>query len=178
MIDILTDMLKLSKEYADTNSDESVESFIEWLCYKNKLQKPTKKTSNSSLIFALNKANIKIKNSSKEILKSYNLTSLDDYYYLLELKKHKTLSKSILINNINHEISTGSEIIKRLLKANLLIQTVDVNDKRVKLVSLSSQAFTLLAILEDKLTDLFDKKLEYVYEEEKALFLKLLNKVS
>jgi len=177
MINILTDMLKYSKEYSDTGGEESIDAFTMWLCSKNKLQKPTKNVENSSLIFALSQANTSIKSNSKEILKNCNLNSLDDYYYLLELKKHKVLSKSVLITRLNHEISTGTEIIKRLLKANLITQSVDTNDKRVKLVALTSQALTLLAILDNQLHALFDDSLKNFSEEEKGLFLSLLKKL-
>lgn len=177
MVDILTEMLKYSKEYCDTNKDESVEAFIDWLCHKNKLQNPTKKTPNSSLIFEINRANTEIKNITKDVLRSCNLNSLDDYYYLLELKHHKSLSKSVLINSFNHEISKGSEIIKRLINAKLLIQTTDTNDKRVKLVKLTSQAITILSILENKLSDIYHESLVPFHEEEKEALVKLLKKM-
>lgn len=177
MVDILTEMIKYSKEYCDTSKDESVEAFIEWLCYKNKLQNHTKKVSNSALIFEINRVNTDIKNISKNILRSCNLNSLDDYYYLVELKKYKSLSKSVLINSFNHEISKGSEIIKRLINAKLLTQTTDANDKRVKLIKLTPQAITILSILENKLSDVYRQSLTSLHEEEKEVLLKLLKKL-
>ncbi|MFT5835483.1 MAG: DNA-binding MarR family transcriptional regulator [Sulfurimonas sp.] len=177
MVDILTQMLKYSKEYSDINKDESVEAFIDWLCHKNKLQNPSKKVSNTSLIFEIHRTNTKIKSITKDILKSCNLNSLDDYYYLIELKQHKSLSKSVLINSFNHEISKGSEIIKRLINVKLLIQTTDTKDKRVKLIKLTPQALTILSILENKLSDVYTKSLTPFHEEEKETIVKLLKKI-
>lgn len=176
MIDILIEMIKHFKDYSDTNKSEDVEAFIEWLCYKNKLQKHNKNISNNAIVFELNKIHTEIKNISKGILKRSNLSSLDDYYYLQELKKQKLCSKSVLINSFNHEVSKGNEIIKRLLNANLLMQTVDKNDKRVKLIKLTPQALTVLGIVENQLTSLYDERFANYYDEEKESLLRLLKK--
>ncbi|MDX1809192.1 MAG: hypothetical protein R3331_06610 [Sulfurospirillaceae bacterium] len=177
MIGILTDILKLSKEYSDNNGADSIDAFIEWLCHRNKLQKPTKKISNSSLVFALNRSNSKMRDMSRKVLKSCNLNSVDDYFYLQELKKHKILSKSVLINSFDHEISKGSEIIKRLVKSSFLIESTDAKDKRVKLIELTPLALSALGVLENQLTQIYDKKFESYHDGDKELFLKLLKKI-
>ncbi len=177
MIDILTDLLKMTKEFSETREDGTTEEFIEWISLSKKVQKHSKKVNNSSLIYELIQSQLLIKNETKELIKSLNLNSLDDYYYLKNIQKEKSIAKSMLINSFNHEIPTGTEIIKRLLKAGLLEEQSDKNDKRIKLVSLSSTALTLIGILDHQLQALFAQRLSALSEDEKAMLLMLLSKI-
>jgi len=66
-----------------------------------------------------------------------SLKSIDEFSFLATLLREGSLLKSDLINRHILEISTGSEVLKRLKKMELIIEFPDENDKRAKRVSLS-----------------------------------------
>ena len=178
MIDILSNIMKLTQEYSTLFPQGDTDGFIEWLSLSKKIQKHHNKVENSALISSLMSSSINIKSKTKEIVKKLNLTSIDDFYYLKEEEKHQKIAKGILINELHHEIPTGSEIIKRLIKIGLLNEEVDNGDKRVKLVSLTPQAQTLLAILTTQLSLKFSEILQQVSEDDKVMLVMLLRKLT
>ncbi len=178
MIDILSNIMKLTQEYITLFPQGDTDGFIEWLSLSKKLQKHHNKVENSVLISSLIGTSSNVKSQTKEIVKNLNLHSIDDFYYLKEVEKQKKIAKGVLINELHHETPTGSEIIKRLIKIGLLNEEVDSGDKRVKLVSLTPQAQTLLAILTTQLSLKFSEILQQVSEDDKAMLVMLLRKLT
>jgi len=73
----------------------------------------------------------------KKALDNTALKTLDEFGFMASLIQLGKLSKSELINRHVLEISSGSEILKRLIKAELIQEESDTNDKRSKLISLT-----------------------------------------
>jgi DNA-binding MarR family transcriptional regulator len=73
----------------------------------------------------------------KKALENSNIRTLDEFGFLATLVESGHLNKSELIQKHIMEISSGSEILKRLIKKGLINQVEDPNDKRGKLVTLS-----------------------------------------
>lgn len=70
--------------------------------------------------------------------------SFDDFSYLATLFNKGPMSKTELIELNIHEKPTGTEIIKRLLKKGQLTETDTDDDKRAKIVSLTTVGYSLL----------------------------------
>lgn len=75
----------------------------------------------------------------KKAFNNSSFKSLDEFSFLATLLREGSLLKSDLINKHLLEISTGSEVIKRLIKMGLIIELKDETDKRAKRVSLSKK---------------------------------------
>ncbi len=76
------------------------------------------------------------------IKKAFDNTSfktIDEYGFLASLYKDKSLLKSELIQQHLLEISSGSEIIKRLIKSGLVREYADKNDKRARRITLTEK---------------------------------------
>jgi len=90
---------------------------------------------------------------AKKVLQNSSISTLDDFSYLILLLTHESLSKTELIQKNVHEKTTGMEIIKRLIKLNLIYQFDDTNDKRSQRVAITEQGrFAIFSIL-NKLED-------------------------
>ncbi|MGV8915787.1 MAG: MarR family winged helix-turn-helix transcriptional regulator [Kaistella sp.] len=80
---------------------------------------------------------------SKQLLKKSLAESRDlineDFTYLFRLMDYPSLTKMQLIEKNAHEKQTGIEIIKRLVKNNLLSETPDEHDKRSTRVSVTEK---------------------------------------
>ena len=114
---------------------------------------------------------------TKAVVKSVGLSSIDDYYYLLEIQKNEEISKSRLITNMSHEMPTGSEIIKRLLKKELITQKIDPRDKRVKILELRPLSVNLIHILKKELKAIENDALGTFSDDELYTLLYLLQKL-
>ena len=75
----------------------------------------------------------------KKAFHQTSLKTLDEFGFLATLLREKSLLKNELINLHRLEISSGSEIIKRLIRNGLVKEYPDQNDKRAKRVSLTEK---------------------------------------
>ena len=74
---------------------------------------------------------------SKKALKDSTLKTADEFTYLAILFSFQKLSKIELINKSIHEKPTGMEIIKRLMRADLIEQQESDTDKRSQVVAIT-----------------------------------------
>ena len=81
---------------------------------------------------------------SKKSMPKTMLSSLEEFTYLIVLLSEKDLSKTELILQNGHQITTGTEIIKRLMNKGFIAQESDVQDKRSVRVSLTDLGRTAL----------------------------------
>lgn len=75
----------------------------------------------------------------KKAFANTSFKSIDEYGFLASLFKDKSLLKSELIQMHLLEISSGSEIIKRLVKSGLIYEYADENDKRARRIALTEK---------------------------------------
>jgi len=73
----------------------------------------------------------------KKVLKNSNLHSPDEFSFLITLMTYNSLSKSELITKQVMEKTSGSEIISRLIKRGLIVESADDNDRRSVRVSIT-----------------------------------------
>jgi DNA-binding MarR family transcriptional regulator len=66
----------------------------------------------------------------KKVIRESNLQTPDEFSFLITLMTYDSLSKSELITKQVMEKSSGSEVIRRLIKRGLIAESADVNDKR------------------------------------------------
>ena len=80
-----------------------------------------------------------VKLYTKKAFDNTSFKSIDEYGFLASLFKDKSLLKSELIQQHLLEISSGSEIIKRLIKSGLVHEYADKNDKRARRIELTEK---------------------------------------
>ena len=73
----------------------------------------------------------------KKAFSGSSLRTIDEFGFLATLLSEGSLLKNELINHHHLEISSGSEILKRLIRNGLVQENQDKNDKRAKRVSLT-----------------------------------------
>ncbi len=150
----LVDIIKLYQEFEkDINSDPSKNNTLNFLAFLNNKadQPPSKKEGEDytgwqdfdrqvlmEMVTAyLGKMGRYADNYSRKVMPTTQLASIEEFTYLIPLLKEESLSKSELIYKNGHAISTGTEIIKRLIKKEVLIQFKDDVDKRSMRIKLS-----------------------------------------
>ena len=113
----------------------------------------------------------------KKALAHSPLQSIDDFSYLIILLTHQSLSKSELINKNVHEKTTGTEIIKRLIKIGLISQTDDINDKRSQRVSITDMGKGIIFSILSEMGDVSKLMSGNLSEREKEVLIYLLKKL-
>ncbi len=73
----------------------------------------------------------------KKVLRNSQLQTPDEFSFLITLLTYDSLSKSELITKQVMEKTSGIEVIRRLLKKGLIIESADENDKRSIRVSIT-----------------------------------------
>jgi DNA-binding MarR family transcriptional regulator len=86
---------------------------------------------------------------TKPLMKKHGLHSMDDYGYLATVQWHGTITKTKACHAMLHEITTGTDIIKRLVRLSFLKEGPDKADKRHKILQLTAKGTKVLALLQD-----------------------------
>lgn len=73
----------------------------------------------------------------KKVLRESHLQTPDEFSFLITLMTYDSLSKSELITKQVMEKTSGSEVIRRLIKRGLIVESADENDKRSVRVSIT-----------------------------------------
>lgn len=76
---------------------------------------------------------------ASNLLKSIDIGSVNEFLYLNNAQHIEMPRKINLINNNFNELSSGLLILERLKKKGLLIENTDPNDKRSKLITLTTE---------------------------------------
>lgn len=93
---------------------------------------------------------------SKPIMKKYGLHSMDDFGYLATVDWHQPISKSKACAAMLQEVTTGSDIIKRLIALKFLKDIPDKTDRRQKFLQLTAKGKKVLSSLQTDFQNLPD----------------------
>ncbi|QOW09272.1 MarR family transcriptional regulator [Kaistella flava (ex Peng et al. 2021)] len=102
----------------------------------------------------------------------------EDFTYLFRMMDYSSLTKMQLIEKNAHEKQTGIEIIKRLVKNGLLVESPDLNDKRSTRISVTEKGKTVFLESMKDITIVSKIMCGKLNEEEKEnllIYLKKLN---
>lgn len=147
MRQVLAQMEEFEQEKSDFDSENSLQEFAVWLYSKFGRQLSNQPVapdmSGESPSVALARLVVYMyrytKNYSKKALEGSGLQSMEEFGYLATLLSGGSMSKTELIKQNIQEITTGTEIIKRLIKAGYIEQTEDKSDRRSKVLHITSE---------------------------------------
>jgi MarR family transcriptional regulator, lower aerobic nicotinate degradation pathway regulator len=140
--EILAKLLPLIEDYETGTAEGTVEGFLQFAYVKNETATKVKALENEQLLknqlgFYLNMLFRFMKLYTKTALKDTPVTTMDDFIFLASIFKEKSIRKTDLIKNNMVEIPSGIEIIKRLIKNNLVSEHADTHDKRAVLLMIT-----------------------------------------
>lgn len=177
---LLKEMIVYLEEYQKQQTSTKIEDFIIWL--NNKVfdnRNNSNKSSHDELLIAykilhLNKT---LKKQTKKVLSASNVSSIDEYSFLLHLAFQDSFRKMELVELHNIEAPTGIEIIKRLLKNQLIEEFPDLEDKRAKRIKISKKGKVELKTIQPKIEDIFTNFAKPLNLNEKITISGILNKL-
>jgi DNA-binding MarR family transcriptional regulator len=158
--------------YEETGSDD-VKVFSVWL--NRKLQEPQKQIAkgdvitedNRFIVWNIHRLSKYFRWYAKSFLNVNGLTSMDEYFFLVSINNRGTPAKNEVYKDTISELTTGTQMMKRLIDIGFVKEIVDKKDKRVKRVELTAKGKrTRENILEHSKKDLL-LKAGNLSEEEK-----------
>ena len=126
------------QEYAQRANTVSVKDFCQDFLAKKKRNVPAGKGNDLNLAKQLGKANSLVKAYFKIALRQTSDMELEWYYFLDAIAAAGEIRKNDIASfRLLGEPTTGIDIINRMLKAGLIAERVDPDDKRARLIKLT-----------------------------------------
>lgn len=188
--DLLNELLPYLEEYEESmGKNQGLDGFAHWLVQHrskdvNKGANPNQKTDYTDpsniredinrdveISTSLSSLYKFAKHYTKKVLIDTPLKTMDDFGFMAALMRDDKMSKSELIRENLLEITTGTEIIKRLIREGLLHEESDPNDKRSKIVSATNKGKGLMYGLFTRMGDVAGIVTGHLSEEEKEEIL-------
>jgi MarR family transcriptional regulator, lower aerobic nicotinate degradation pathway regulator len=150
--EILSQLMPMIEDYEQGNLNMSVEGFLAHAYQKNEHKVKEKALGNEQMLrnqlgFYLNMLFRFMKIHTKSALKAHTVTTMDDFIFLATIHKEGSIRKTDLIKNNMVEIPSGIEIIKRLIKNDLVSEHADPDDKRAVRLIISEKGRTELFVM-------------------------------
>lgn len=114
---------------------------------------------------------------SKKALAGLPIFNTEEIVYLMILDEVGTPRKSDLINSNLSEFSTGVEIIRRLVKAGLVEEFPDADDRRTKRIRMTEAGKTVLMAAYPKMNVVAQIVANALTEDEKDLLIQILGRL-
>lgn len=137
-MDPVVQLISAWQEYAQHADKVSVKDFCQDFLSKKKRNAPAEKGNDLNLAKQLGKANSLVKAYFKIALRQTSDMELEWYYFLDAIAAAGEIRKNDIVSfRLLGEPTTGIDIINRMLKAGLIAERVDPDDKRARLIKLT-----------------------------------------
>ena len=114
----------------------------------------------------------------KKAFQNTSIKTIDEFGFLASILKEKNLLKNELIKMHFLEISSGSEILKRLIRNKLVYEYPDLKDGRAKRVSLTQEGYKEIMNAFDEMHKVSEIVVGDISGEELTETLAVLNKLN
>ncbi len=114
---------------------------------------------------------------SRKIFKHSNIYSIDDFGVLAALLPDKKLKKADVIRECIAEKSSGNEVLKRLLRQQLIKETNNPNDKRSKLLEVTAEGLNEMNAVWSQIEKMASLVTGNLSSTEKIMLLNMLSKL-
>ena len=150
---LIKEYRRFNQERTDTDEDWLLQ-FGTWLrdrndsVYKSEHAIPGKE--DSIIVMFLIMVNNLTRNRLNKLINNTPLSTIMDYLFLVQLDGHGRMGKAELIAFNHLEMSSGIEVIRRLLKNGWVTEEPNSEDRRSKYVAISQAGKTLLDSLSEQ----------------------------
>jgi DNA-binding MarR family transcriptional regulator len=177
---LLKNLVELLEEFQENNTSDQLKDFVIWL--NNRIISEREKDAQSAhddlqIAFKIISLSKKLKKETKLILSKSRVFSLDEYSFLLHLNHQESFRKMEIIALHNLEAPTGIEIIKRLLKNELVEEFIDEEDKRAKRIKITASGIAELKKIKPAIDSTFSHFIKDLTLQDKIHVSGILNKL-
>lgn len=189
---VIVELLSKFAAYEQVQQHASVTDFATWLLKQEKssdmAQRIKMGTSNeyanqninqidSSIGILLGLLNKYARHYAKAALEDLPLNTIDEFGYLAHVSTHAQITKTELINRSHDGKTTGTEIIKRLVKLDLMEELNNPEDKRSKLLRITPNGRQIIGKAYFKMGVVAKQVVGNLTAEEKIMLQHLMSKL-
>ncbi|MBC7889784.1 MAG: winged helix-turn-helix transcriptional regulator [Ferruginibacter sp.] len=134
------EVVNLFGEFHSETGSDNVSAFSIWLNRRLKahpVEVANTGNDNRTLVWLIHRLSKMFRWYAKDILQANGISSIDEYFFLISINKIGTPSKTEVYADTITEINTGTQMMKRMIRAGLIEETADRQDKRVHRVKLT-----------------------------------------
>lgn len=170
----VVELVNLFEEFHNETGKDDVKEFSVWL--NRKLHEPEKQKAkgitnvedNRFIVWNIHRLSKYFRWYAKSFLNVNGLNSMDEYFFLVSINNRGTPAKNEVYKDTISELTTGTQMMKRLIDIGMVREIIDKKDKRIKRVELTAKGTrTRESILEQSKKDLL-LKAGNLSEEEKV----------
>ncbi|MBK7871050.1 MAG: winged helix DNA-binding protein [Saprospiraceae bacterium] len=176
----LVELVNLFHQYSQQHPNTNIEAFCRnYLAIKDleKETPPQQLPKDVLLSITIGRLSRFADMYSKKALAGLPVFNTDEIVYLMILDELQTPRKSDLINQHLSEFSTGVEIIRRLIKAGLVEELPDADDRRTKRIRMTEAGRAVLIEAYPKMNMVAKIVAGSLTEAEKDLLLQILGRL-
>lgn len=176
-----TELLNVIQLFVDFNPHGGEKEFAQWLYQRHFAAPVTTKGSGSEermLAYLIQRIGRLGRFFGKKVLAKHGLSSVDDFTLLNAIFNKPGIAKKTLYEECVTEISTGSQIIRRLASMGLVKESVSSSDKRVTLLTLTAKGTAIRNKCFDDMLEEVLFKVQPLSREEKKTMAELLQKLN
>ena len=193
-LDEIIELLKKWSEFKTIHKGQGFSDFGRWLAnsdiqQKNENPSPIIKTgkplteeySDQTQFLAsyfLKRMNKFIRIYTKDIFDNYGLNGSDDFSFLALIDKMDSPNKKELCTVNLTEITTGMDIIKKLVKTGLAEEIPDETDKRSKRMIITPKGKEIVEKVYQKLREMSEDVLGDLNQQERAVIIQFLARLN
>ncbi|HTJ48131.1 MAG TPA: MarR family winged helix-turn-helix transcriptional regulator [Cyclobacteriaceae bacterium] len=156
----LLELVSAWQEYSQRTNLASVEDFCTYYLSTKKNSVQIDKRIDLNLAKQLGKTNSLLKLYFRRALMQISDVELEWYYFLDAIALAGEIRKNDIVSfHLLSEPTTGIDILNRMLKAGLISERVDPDDKRARLITLTSKGKDYLS----KLNSLFNEISKHIF---------------
>lgn len=176
----LTELIQKFATYSEVHENQDLENFAFWLLKKkDNTSTAPEQQLNRDLGYYINRINRYGKYLSKQFLEETAISSLDEFSFLTVIKALGKPSKSEVYEATITELTTGQQMMRRLINMGLIGEETDTEDKRMKRVFLTEEGKETQALAFEQIgkeCNLKFGKLDITHKKELLKLLKELDK--
>lgn len=169
----VVELVNLFEAFHNETGSDDFKAFSVWL--NRRLHEPDKQKAkgvtnvedNRFIVWNIHRLSKYFRWYAKSFLNANDLNSMDEYFFLVSINNRGTPAKNEVYKDTISELTTGTQMMKRLIEIGMVKEIVDKKDKRIKRVELTAKGKrTRENILEQSKKDLL-LKAGNLSEEEK-----------
>jgi DNA-binding MarR family transcriptional regulator len=191
-IPVIAQLVARFQDFEKEVKEPTIEGFSYWLQQQKKVPNLKKhlqtggddnyanegiKELDSAIGILLGILNKYAKNYSKIALDNLPLNTIDEFGYLAHLSTHQKITKTELISQGLDGKTTGTDIIRRLVKNGLAKEIINPKDKRSKLLQITEKGKKIIYHAYVKMSAVSLKVTGNLSKAEKKQLLQLLSKL-
>lgn len=172
----VVELVNLFETFNNETKSDDIKEFSVWLNRKQfESEKPTAKINDDSednrfIVWNIHRLSKYFRWYAKSFLNANGLNSMDEYFFLVSINKRISPAKNEVYKDTISELTTGAQMMKRLIEIGMVKEVVDKKDKRIRRVELTAKGKkTRENILEQSKKDLLIKAGNLTKDEKKQL---------